>query len=299
MRIAIVGSLAFDTIETPTERREKIVGGAGTYASLAASFFAKPGVVSVVGSDFPSEVLDLMTGRGIDLKGVEIREGKTFFWEGRYGDDPNQRTTLKTEVNVFEDFEPQLNEAYRNADIFFLGNIDPDLQEDILAQVKAPQLIAMDTISLWIETKGETLLKTLKKVDVFFANDEEVKMLTGERNLITAGKKLLTMGPDLIVAKKGEHGALLIGEDFVFSVPAYPSENVIDPTGAGDSFAGGFLGYLDSVGSMKNADFRRAAVYGSVMASFVIEDFGIERLKALSEKDIKKRYNDFEDLVSF
>jgi len=299
MSIVIVGSLAFDTIETPTERRERIVGGSGTYASLAASFFAKPGVVSVVGKDFPSDVMDLMTGRGIDLQGIEIRDGKTFFWEGRYGEDPNQRTTLKTEVNVFEDFEPQLNETYRNADIFFLGNIDPDLQEDILAQVKAPKLVAMDTIFLWIETKGETLLNTLEKVDVFFANDEEVKMLTGERNLITAGKKLLNMGPDLIVAKKGEHGALLFGEDFVFSVPAYPSENVVDPTGAGDSFAGGFLGYLDSVGSLKNADFRRAAVYGSVMASFVIEDFGIERLKTLSEKDIKKRYNDFEDLVSF
>ncbi len=299
MSLVIVGSLAFDTIETPTERRERIVGGSGTYASLAASFFTEPKVISVVGKDFPSGVIEFMKGRGVDLQGLEIREGKTFFWEGRYGADPNQRTTLRTDVNVFEDFKPQLNDAYRKADIFFLGNIDPDLQEDILAQVENPKMVAMDTIALWIETKGDTLLKTLEKVDVFFANDEEVKMLTGEKNLIKAGKKLLRFGPDLVVAKKGEHGALIFGKDMVFSVPAFPCEDVVDPTGAGDSFAGGFLGYLDREGSMKNDDFRRAAVFGSVIASFVIEDFGIERLKTLSDKDIEKRYNAFRNLVSF
>jgi sugar/nucleoside kinase (ribokinase family) len=299
MSLVIVGSLAFDTIETPTERRERIVGGSGTYASLAASFFTEPKVISVVGKDFPSEVIEFMKGRGMDMQGLEIREGKTFFWEGRYGADPNQRTTLRTDVNVFEDFKPQLNDAYRKADIFFLGNIDPDLQEDILAQVENPKMVAMDTIALWIETKGDTLLKTLEKVDVFFANDEEVKMLTGEKNLIKAGKKLLRFGPNLVVAKKGEHGALIIGQDMIFSVPAFPCEDVVDPTGAGDSFAGGFLGYLDRKGSMKNDDFRRAAVFGSVIASFVIEDFGIERLKTLSYKDIENRYNAFRNLVSF
>jgi len=299
MSLVIVGSLAFDTIETPTERRERIVGGSGTYASLAASFFTEPKVISVVGKDFPSGILEFMKGRGVDLQGLEIREGKTFFWEGRYGADPNQRTTLRTDVNVFEDFKPQLNDAYRKADIFFLGNIDPDLQEDILAQVENPKMVAMDTIALWIETKGDTLLKTLEKVDVFFANDEEIKMLTGEMNLIKAGKKLLRFGPDLVVAKKGEHGAFIFSRDMVFNVPAFPCEDVVDPTGAGDSFAGGFLGYLDREGSMKNDDFRRAAVFGSVIASFVIEDFGIERLKTLSDKDIENRYNAFRNLVSF
>lgn len=299
MSLVIVGSLAFDTIETPTERRERIVGGSGTYASLAASFFTEPKVISVVGKDFPSQVIEFMKGRGVDMQGLEIREGKTFFWEGRYDADPNQRTTLRTDVNVFEDFKPQLNDAYRKADIFFLGNIDPDLQEDILAQVENPKMVAMDTIALWIETKGDTLVKTLEKVDVFFANDEEVKMLTGEKNLIKAGKKLLKLGPDLVVAKKGEHGALIFGQDMVFSVPAFPCEDVVDPTGAGDSFAGGFLGYLDREGSMKNDDFRQAAVLGSVIASFVIEDFGIERLKTLSDKDIENRYNAFRNLVSF
>ena len=299
MSLVIVGSLAFDTIETPIERRERIVGGSGTYASLAASFFTEPKVISVVGKDFPFEVIEFMKGRGVDMQGLEIREGKTFFWEGRYGADPNQRTTLRTDVNVFEDFKPKLNDAYRKADIFFLGNIDPDMQEDILAQVENPKMVAMDTIALWIETKGDTLLKTLEKVDVFFANDEEVKMLTGEKNLIKAGKKLLRFGPNLVVAKKGEHGALIIGQDMIFSVPAFPCEDVVDPTGAGDSFAGGFLGYLDRKGSMKNDDFRRAAVFGSVIASFVIEDFGIERLKTLSYKDIENRYNAFRNLVSF
>jgi len=299
MSIVIVGSLAFDTIETPTERRERIVGGSGTYASLAASFFAGPKVVSVVGKDFPEDIIALLKARNVDLEGLEIREGKTFFWEGRYGADPNERITLRTEVNVFEDFKPKLSKSYREADIIFLGNIDPDLQEDILAQVKSPKLVAMDTIALWINTKECALSKTLEKVDVFFANDQEVRMLTGEKNLISAGKKLLDMGPRVVVAKKGEHGALLFGKDFLSGVLAFPCENVIDPTGAGDSFAGGFLGYLDGIGSFKNEDFRKAAAYGTVMASFVIEDFGIGRLKNLSDEEISDRYAAFKDFMAF
>jgi sugar/nucleoside kinase (ribokinase family) len=226
MSLVIVGSVAFDTLETPHGRREKIVGGSCTYCSLAASFFTEPKIVAVVGEDFPEETIELFKSSGIDVRGLEIKSGQTFHWEARYGDDPNQRTTIKTELNVFEDFSPQ-----------------PDLQEDILSQVKQPKLVAMDTINLWIKTKPEPLLRILEKVNVYFANDEEIKMLAKETNLIKAGKKLLERGPSFIVIKKGEHGALVLGQDSVFGVLAYPCEKVIDPTGAGDSFAGGFLGY--------------------------------------------------------
>jgi len=299
MSLVIVGSMAFDTIETPFERRERIVGGSGTYASIAASFFTAPKVVSVVGKDFPEAVIAWMKKRNIDLTGLEIMEGKTFFWEGRYGDDPNQRTTLKTEVNVFMDFRPRLNETYRNAEIVLLGNIDPDLQEEILDQVRHPKLVAMDTIALWIESKREAMLRTLKRVNIFFANDEEIRLITKENNLVRAVRLLQELGPGIVVAKKGEHGALVFNKDRIFGVLAHPCENVVDPTGAGDSFAGGFLGYIDGLKTMKDPDIRRASVYGSVMASFVIEDFGMERLKNLSDEDIEKRYAVFKDLVSF
>lgn len=299
MSLVIVGSLAFDTIETPHGRREKIVGGSGTYCALAASFFTQPKIVGVIGEDFPEESIDFFKKRGIDLKGVKRDSGKTFHWEARYGIDPNQRTTIKTELNVFKDFKPVLPQGYRGADIVFLGNIDPDQQEEILAQAKQPKLIAMDTINLWIKSKPASLLKVLESVDVFFANEEEVKMLAEEANLIKAGKKLLAKGPSFVAMKKGEHGALILGKDFVFGVLAHPCEEVIDPTGAGDCFAGGFLGYLDKVKSFDGKAIRKAAVFGSVMASFVIEDFGINRFKKLMSSEIEKRYNQFKELVSF
>jgi sugar/nucleoside kinase (ribokinase family) len=300
MSLVIVGTLAFDTIETPTERRERIVGGSGTYAALAASYFTEPGLVSAVGNDFPQDVIDLLHARKVDTRGLTIdQDGKTFFWAGRYGEDPNQRTTLQTEVNILADYRPELPEAYRYADILFLGNIDPEQQLELIPQAKNTRLVAMDTIRLWIDTKGEALIRTLRDVDVFFANDEEVKLVTGENNLITACRRLLDMGPSLVVAKKGEHGAILIGKDQVFGVLARPCENVVDPTGAGDSFAGGFLGYLDKLGSVDPYDFRRAAVYGSVMASFVIEDFGIERLSSISDEDIAERFEEFKKLMTF
>lgn len=299
MSLVIVGSVAFDTIETPKSRRERIVGGSCSYSSLAASFFTNPKIVAVVGEDFPSEVIEFFKAKGIDTQGLEIKSGKSFHWEGRYGNDPNIRTTIRTELNVFKDFKPQLLPEYRRADIIFLGNIDPDLQEDILAQAQNPRLTAMDSMNLWIENKPESLLRILKKIDVFFANDEEIKMLAQDLNLIRAGKKLLEHGPSLIVIKKGEHGALLIGKDYVFGVLAYPCEEVVDPTGAGDSYGGGFLGYLDKVQSFTEKDIRKAAVFGSVMASFAIEDFGIERFKSLSIQEIEKRFSDFKKLVSF
>jgi sugar/nucleoside kinase (ribokinase family) len=300
MSLVIVGSVAFDTLETPRGRREKIVGGSGTYCSLAASFFTKPLVVAVVGEDFPKEMIEFFKSRGVDTRGLEVRPGKTFHWEARYGEDPNQRTTIKTELNVFEDFMPQLPPDYRKADIVFLANIDPDLQGDILAQAEAPKLVAMDTINLWIKTKRASLLRVLEKVDIYFANDEEIKMLAKETNLIKAGKKILEMGPSLVVIKKGEHGALVLGENFIFGVLAHPCEEVVDTTGAGDSFAGAFLGYLDKVNAFeKEEKIRKASVYGSVLASFVIEDFGINRFKTLSLQEIENRFRLFKKLVSF
>jgi sugar/nucleoside kinase (ribokinase family) len=299
MSLVIVGSLAFDTIETPETRKEKIVGGSCAYSVLAASYFTDPKIVAVVGSDFPLDVIDLFQSRGVDTRGLAIESGKTFHWEGRYGHDPNQRTTIKTELNVFQDFKPELLPDYRKADIVFLGNIDPDIQEDIRLQLDGPRLVAMDTINLWINTKRDALFKVLRDVDMFFANDEEVKMLAGENNLITAGKKLLELGPSFMIIKKGEHGALLLCRDFIFGALAFPCENVVDPTGAGDSFGGGFLGYLDKVQSFEEKHLRRAAVYGSVMASFTIERFGIEGLKSLTPEQIEHRFSELNKLVSF
>jgi sugar/nucleoside kinase (ribokinase family) len=299
MSLVMVGSLAFDTIETPRVRKKKIIGGSCSYSALAASYFTHPMIVSVIGKDFPPDVMDLFRRRGIDTRGVKMESGKTFHWEGRYGDDPNLRTTVKTELNVFEDFKPQLINDYREAEVVFLGNIDPDQQTDILNQIHKPKLVAMDTINLWIGSKPDSLMGVLAKVDIFFANDEEVKMIVGESNLIKAGKTLLDKGISLVVIKKGEHGALLLGQDFVFTIPAYPCEDVVDPTGAGDSFAGGFLGYLDKTQDFSQDEFRRAAVFGSTMASFTIEDFGITRLKSLSLQEIDARFSFFKKLVSF
>lgn len=299
MSLVIVGTFNLDTIETPLARRERIAGGSGTYAALAASFFTHPQIVGVIGEDFPQDTISFFKERGFDLKGLLMRSGKTFFWEGRYGNDPNKRTTVKTEINVLKGFKPQLPENYKKTDILFLANIDPDLQEDILAQVEKPKIVGMDTMNFWIENKLTPLLKTLEKIDIFFANDEEVKMMTGEINLVKAGKMLLEKGPSFVVAKKGEHGALLMGREFIFGAMAYPCEKVIDPTGAGDCFAGGFLGYLDKVQSYGLEEIRKAAIYGSIMASFAIEDFGVERFKTLSFGDIQSRFTYFKELVSF
>jgi len=299
MSLVIVGSLALDTIETPAARRERVVGGSGTYCALAASFFTRPKVVGVVGTDFPEETLRFLRRRRIDLEGLEIRPGRTFFWEGRYGQDPNLRTTLQTKLNVFQDFRPQLPDSYRRADIIFLANIDPDLQGDILRQAVKPRLVAMDTIQYWIETKPQSLRRVLGQVDIFFCNDQEAKMLTGEVNLVRASKKILDRGPRWVVVKKGEHGVLILGRHLAFGLPAKPTEHVVDPTGAGDSFAGGFLGTLDRAGRTTPRLLCQAAAYGSVMASLAIEDFGIERFKTLTTAQVNGRFRLFQKLVSF
>jgi sugar/nucleoside kinase (ribokinase family) len=299
MSLVIVGSLALDTIETPYRRVEKIVGGSCTYCALSASFFTKPGIVGVVGEDFPKETIDFLQRMRIDTRGLAVSEGKTFHWEGHYGSDPNQRTTKKLEMNVFQNFRPQLPPDYRDAEILFLANINPDLQEDILNQAKNPKLIALDTISHWIERKKDALVKVLERVDMFFCNDEEAYLLTGEENLVRAGQGIAGMGPATIVIKKGEHGVLVFSRDFLFEMLAYPCEKVVDATGAGDSFAGGFLGYLDKAGTLTEKDLRKASALGTVMAAFVIEDFGIQRFRSLKLQDIESRLDRFKRYVSF
>lgn len=299
MSLVIVGSVAFDTIETPFGRRARIVGGSGTYCSLAAGYFTHPRVVGVVGRDFPKEAIAFLKARGVDLRGLKVRPGKTFHWEGRYEKDPNIRKTIRTELNVFRDFRPAVPAAYAKADIVYLANIDPDGHEFILRQFRAPKVVAMDTIRFWIETKRDALLRELGRVNVLFANDEEARLLSGELNLVAAGRALVGYGPSVVVLKKGEHGALVFGRDFIFGVLAHPFAHVIDPTGAGDSFAGGFLGYLDRAGSFARREVRLAAVYGSVLASFAIEDFGIDRFRTLDRAAVEGRFRDFKRLISF
>lgn len=300
MSLVIVGSVAFDTIETPGARRDKIVGGSCTYGAVAASYFTRPGIVAVVGEDFPKPTLAFLRRRGVDLEGLKtVPGGLTFHWHGRYGDDPNQRDTLRTDLNVFLDFRPEIPAAYKKAGILFLANIDPDLQEAIFRQVEKPRLTALDTIRLYIDTKPEALRRILRRVDVYFANDEEARLLTGQRNLIRAAEVIRKMGPRIVVVKKGEHGAMVFGPNLVMALPALPCRRVADPTGAGDSFAGGFLGWLDKAGSFSPQAMRRAAVAGSVMASFTIEGFGLERYKTLRPADIAARTAAFQKLVRF
>jgi sugar/nucleoside kinase (ribokinase family) len=299
MSLVIVGSVAFDTIRTPWGDREKIVGGSGTYCSLAASFFTRPRIVGIVGRDFPRKTMALLKSRGVDIRGLKVKAGKTLHWEGKYEADPNKRTTLRTELNVFADFRPEIPAAYRGSRIVYLANINPAHHEFVLRQFRKPALVAMDTIRLWIDTQREILLKELGRVDVFFANDEEARSITGESNLVAAGKALVRIGPSLVLLKKGEHGAIVFGPDFVFGVLGHPCEQVIDPTGAGDSFAGGFLGYLDKHDAHRPLDVRRAAVYGSVLASFAIEDFGIGRLETLDPGLVEARFRQFRKLTAF
>lgn len=299
MSLLIIGSIAFDTIITPYEKKEKIIGGSGTYCALAASFFTRPRLVGVVGEDFPLDMIDFLKKRGIRTEGIAIKPGKTFYWEGKYGYDPNQRETLRTELNVMASFEPVLPPHYQRSTIVYLATIDPDWHEPILSQIKEPSLVAMDTIQFWVINKTESIWHALKKVNIFFANEEEIRLLTQETNLVRAAKLVLEAGPSIVVVKKGEHGALVFGRDFIFGTIAHPCENVVDPTGAGDSFAGGFLGYLDRARRISQRTIKRALIAGSAVASFVIEDFGIERLRYLTIEEIKRRMRYFRQLVSF
>ena len=299
MSVLVVGSVAFDTLETPAGRAEKILGGSASYFAVAASFFTDVNLVGVVGDDFGPEHKAAFEGRRIDLTGLERASGKTFHWQGKYSTDLNSRETICTDLNVFEHFKPKLPPSYRNSTRAFLGNIDPALQRDVLEQAESPKLVGCDTMNLWINHRLEELKKTLAKVEILLINDSEAKELSGEWNIIRAAKKIRAMGPKTLIIKKGEHGALLFHGDSCFMAPAYPLEHVFDPTGAGDSFAGGLFGFLDRADSHDESVFRQAVVMGSVVASFCCEAFGLDRLRTLTEREINDRFQEFSGMAYF
>ncbi len=299
MSLLIVGSMALDTIETPFGKVKEVLGGSATYSSVSASFFTDPRVIAVVGKDFPKENIKFLNSKNIDTRGIEIKDGLTFRWEGRYESDLNRAITLKTELNVFSDFKPVLPAEYRESKNIFLGNIDPELQINVLDQLKSPKLIACDTMNYWIENKLNVLKELLKRIDIFVINDGEAREISKEANLLKAAKKIIKMGPRLLIIKKGEHGCLLFTKENIFSAPAYLLDNVYDPTGAGDTFAGGFMGYISKSPKINKTILRQAIVYGSVMASFAVEDFSLNKLKTIKKRDIEARYKEFEDMTKF
>jgi len=300
MSLLVVGSVAFDAIETPFGRVERTVGGAATYFSLAASFFTRVNLVGVVGDDFTAEHTAVFRGRSVDLAGLERAEGKTFFWSGKYHDNLNDRTTLATDLNVFAEFRPKLPESFRKSQYIFLANIDPTLQRSVLDQVAGkPKLVALDTMNYWIEGTPDELKKTLKQTQVLMINDSETRQLSDEHNLLRAARAIFKMGPKTLVIKRGEHGAMMVHGDSVFCVPAYPLDEIHDPTGAGDSFAGGFMGYLASAGKINANSLRLAMVYGSVLGSFAVERFGLDRLLKLKRREITDRVRHFHKLTTF
>jgi sugar/nucleoside kinase (ribokinase family) len=302
MSLLTIGTVAFDDIETPFGRAERVVGGAATYISLAASYFTPDvQVVSVIGDDFPTETLDDLRRRGINLDGIQVKHGeKSFFWAGRYHNNLNDRDTLETHLNVLADFDPVLPEAYTKADYVMLGNLTPAVQHRVLDQLKVkPKLVALDTMNFWMNVALDSLLEVLKRIDILTINDEEARQLTGEHSLVNAAEAIFTMGPRFLVIKKGEHGALLFSPDNVFFAPALPLAQVFDPTGAGDTFAGGFMGYLASTDDLSFDNMKRAVIFGSAMASFCVERFSIERLTNLSRPEIDQRVQRFADLVHF
>jgi sugar/nucleoside kinase (ribokinase family) len=299
MSILVVGSVAYDTVETPFGTAERVLGGSASFFSVAASFFSPVNLVAVVGDDFGEEQLAAFRNRPIDLEGLERTAGKTFHWQGKYSLDLNSRDTIRTDLNVFEQFKPKIPESYRSSEAVFLGNIDPVLQSQVLGQVENPKLVACDTMNFWIDGKPKELRETLRNVHVLLINDAETRELSGEWNLVKAARAVREMGPRTLVVKKGEHGVVMFTEEGTFAAPAYPLENVFDPTGAGDTFAGGFLGYLASTSEQGDAALRRAIVMGSALASFCCEAFSLDRLLTLTRPEIEQRYRQFQDLARF
>ena len=299
MSLVVVGSVALDSVETPFGRREGALGGSATYFSTSASFFGPVRLVAVVGEDFPEEHLRFLASRGVDLAGLSRRPGQTFRWKGRYEYDLETAHTLETRLNVFADFRPELPEAWRGSNWVFLGNIDPDLQRAVLDQVVQPRLVAADTMNFWIESKRPSLLETLRRVDLLFVNDAEARQLAGEASVVKAARAILGMGPRALVVKRGEHGALFFTGSEVFAAVAYPLPSAFDPTGAGDSFAGGFMGYLARTRRHDGPAMRRAIVVGSVLASFAVEEFSIDRLRSLTPREIRGRYAEIRRLTHF
>ncbi|MBI3235670.1 MAG: sugar kinase [Bacteroidetes bacterium] len=302
MSLLVVGSVAFDAIETPFGKTDKIVGGAATYISLCSSYFTKDvKLVGVVGEDFPAETIESFKTHGIDVEGLQIKQGeKSFFWSGKYHNDMNSRDTLVTELNVLADFDPIIPENYKNAQYVMLGNLAPKVQQTVLERMGSrPKLVVMDTMNFWMEIALDDLKTTLKMVDVLSINDEEARLLSGEYSLVKAAAKVMAMGPKFLIIKKGEHGALLFHQNEVFYAPALPLEDVFDPTGAGDTFAGGFIGYLAKTDDISFDNMKRAIIYGSAMASFCVEKFGTERLIGLTESEINERVGQFKKLSHF
>lgn len=297
--ILVVGSIGFDDIETPFGRAEHVLGGSTVYFTAAASLFAPIKVVSVVGTDMPLDLFDFLRVRGVDLDGLQVADGKTFHWAGRYNYDMSSRETLITELNVYADFHPRLPAAYEETPLVFLANIHPDLQREVLSQTKRPKLTIMDTMNLWIEIERDSLIETMRMVDMVCMNEEEARELSGSGSLVAAARYILGLGPRVVLIKKGENGCVMVTPDGYFMAPAYPLEEVYDPTGAGDSFAGGFLGYLASHGAMTDEALRRAVIYGSAVASFTVEKFSVDRLRQLSRREIDERYSDFRRFTFF
>ncbi|MBK5258711.1 MAG: sugar kinase [Thermoanaerobaculia bacterium] len=300
MSILVVGSVAFDALQTPFGKIDRCIGGSATYFSVAASFFSPVDLVAVVGDDFTEQDASVFKGRNINLDGLQKVPGeRTFFWSGEYGYDLNVAKTRDTQLNVFAGFKPKLNERQRSADVLFLANIDPDLQMDVLKQTKRPRLVALDTMNYWITSKKDALAKIFSEVDLIIINEAEVRQFMGDSNLVQAARAILSLGAKTLVIKRGEYGVIMITKDSIFAAPAYPLENVFDPTGAGDTFAGGLLGYLASRREITDRELRRAIVFGSVLASFTVEKFSLDRLREISLREIQERYQDFRALTHF
>jgi sugar/nucleoside kinase (ribokinase family) len=299
MTVLVVGTVAFDSIETPFGSAERVLGGSAAYFALGASLFAPVRVVGVVGRDFPQEYIDLFTQRGIDIEGLQRESGETFYWRGRYHEDINVRDTLELQLNVLAGFEPRLPERYRDSDYVFLGNIDPVMQAQVLDQIRTMKLVACDTMDHWIRESPEELRKVLKRVEMLVVNDSEAKLLSGYNNIVQAARAILKMGPKVVLVKRGEYGVLQFSDGSIFATPAYPLEEVFDPTGAGDSFAGGFFGQLARSRDHSEGGLRRAIVYGSVVASFTVEDFGVKRLAGVELTAVEARFRGFAKLTDF
>ncbi len=299
MSILVVGTVAFDSIETPQGSAERVLGGSASYFAVAARFFAPVQIVGVIGQDFPEEYIDIFSQRGVDLEGLKREKGETFHWRGRYHEDLNVRDTVELHLNVLSGFSPDLPESYRDAEYVFLGNIDPTMQMAVLNQLRQARLVACDTMDHWIQGSGKELRKVLRRIEMLVINDSEARLLSGEHNIVRAARSILKMGPRVVLIKRGEYGVLQFSDSSIFATPAYPLEEVFDPTGAGDSFAGGFLGHLARSGDHSQGGLRRAIVCGSVVASFAVEDFGLKRLTTLGLGEIEERYQRFIELTDF
>lgn len=294
MSVLVVGSVALDTVETPFGKVENVLGGSAAYFSIAASMFTDVHIVASVGNDFPEEHIDLLKSKNVDVTGLnKVEDGETFRWEGKYGYDLGDPDTLGTHLNVLETFDPVIPDEYKDIDYVFLANIDPEVQLKVLEQVNSPKLVACDTMNFWIEGKLDQLKETLKHIDILIINDSETRELAGEPLVTNAARKIMDMGPKTLVCKRGEYGALMFSGDDIFFAPSYPLEEIFDPTGAGDTFAGGFMGYVAGNGTVESEDFKKGVVYGSVMASFTVEDFSVNRLKNIKKEDLESRFSDF------